>query len=131
MGLFDRFRNAPEPTWTAEQGDDSWSAVKRGPGRQRSGRITGSTRGSAQGVSPTHVNRAGRRQYVRTMQTRQGRMNIVGFGRWRKHREDGEHMRGERVSAVLAPRWVRRIEHGVQYRAHRKNRSTRITPPVD
>lgn len=56
-----------------------------------------------------HPNRAQRREYIKVNQTRQGRLNIVGFGRWRRHNESTDES-WARQTAIdpVAPRRERR-----------------------
>ena len=105
--------------WEPEEPqDDEWSKVKLGYGRQRSGRITDTPT-----VQTGHQNRAGRRLYVKVLQNRQGRINIVGFGRWRKHNESTEPSHAALTAPVpLAPRSERRAGMIAAYRAQRNAR---------
>ena len=108
-----------------------WGNVVKGHGAQRTGRFRkGQGRNSRQGVQVHDNNRAGHRFYVKTFQGRQFRINIVGFGRWRRHgylrREDNfaENYGFREVDT----RRERRARRKQEYRQHRKNRPTRITP---
>jgi hypothetical protein len=64
-----------------------WTPVgnRQQPG-QRTGKIQGRGRSSAEPVTAGQQNRAGHRLYARVNQARQFRLNILGLGRWRKGR---------------------------------------------
>jgi hypothetical protein len=143
MGIRDWFRRKPK-LWEPEKvadGDEAWSPVRRGSGRQTKGRISAPLRNSHLLVGTNHMNRAGRRSYVRELQTRQVRKNIVGFGRWRRHRDRSYESHAATVGHEFGPfvitgmtarawRSARRREYDIPtYRAARKVRSTRITVP--
>ena len=91
MGIRDWFRRKPALWQPESDADDQWSPVKRGWGAgQRKGPIRAALRNTHHPVGVQHQNRAGHREHVRTLQTRQVRMNIVGFGKWRKHKARDE-----------------------------------------
>lgn len=122
-------KNSPAVDWTPEVDNDVWSAVgeaPRGSGQWR-GRIAPGV-----GVGINDQNRAGHRLYARVMVSRQARLNIVGFGRWRRwgalqaHRAEGSHAL-ETAVRPLEPRSVRRAEWALNYRQNRRNRLAR--PP--
>jgi hypothetical protein len=123
-------KNSAPVDWTPEPAQDVWSAVGEAPrgSGQRKGRVTGGSRG----VSVNDQNRAGHRFYARVMVSRQARLNIVGFGRWRHwgrlqaHRAEGSHAM-ETAQRPLAPRYDRRSEYLLNYRQNRRNRLRR--PP--
>ena len=126
-----RGRNKPHVVgWTPEpEIDDDWTRVRRGNGAQRKGRIYAATRNDHYPVDINHQNRAGHRAYVRVMQTRQVRRNIVGFGKWRRHNESTEPSNAALTSIMpLAPRSERRYEMIETDRASRRARGRRITP---
>lgn len=103
-------------------GFDAFSIVKRGWGRQKSGRIQAPGRNSSLPTSSFHENRAGHRQYVRENQTRQGRINIVGFGRYRKHGRERILGNPTNPCPPLEARRLRRLDMIEDYRQHRRNR---------
>jgi hypothetical protein len=59
-------------------------------------------------AQPLHQNRAGHREYVRVNQTRQVRLNIVGFGKWRKHRGSTEVSHAAETADPFAVRGIDR-----------------------
>ena len=122
------------PVWSAEpEHDDTWARFKPRGKRQDKGPIRAALRNKQQPVDANHQNRAGHRTFVRTMQTRQVRKNIVGFGKWRKHIESTEPS----YAALTAPKTFRslRLDRRTTRRstietasAFRKARGRRITP---
>lgn len=139
MGLRDIFRGRRrngeivpydiEPT----HDDDGFTILGRGKG-QRSGRVKGATRNSQASVSANHPNRAGRRHYVRVMQTRAFRKSVLGWGSWRLHNadRDGHHAAARDNLNPNPPRerrrW-RRIDAIAEYRRQRRLRTRRVTIP--
>ncbi len=70
-----------------------------------------------------HQNRAGHRFYVKVNQTRQVRLNIVGFGKWRKHKaRDEESVAQQTAITPIAPRAERRYEMIEAAKASRRQR---------
>lgn len=53
-------------------------------------------------------NRQERRDHIRTVSSRQVRINIVGFGKWRKHQEERREIAGHRAATI--ERWPLRKE---------------------
>lgn len=119
---------ASAPAWRPEpERDDSWERVKRGSNAQRHGRVHAPLRNTHQGIDINHENRAGHRHYVRVMQTRQVRKNIIGFGRWRRHNESTEPSTAALTATIpVAPRAVRRLASRAAYRAERNARLGRL-----
>ena len=117
--------------WSAEpEHDDAWARFKPRGKRQDKGPIVASLRNTQQPVNANHQNRAGHRTFVRTMQTRQVRKNIVGFGKWRKHIENTEPSNAA-VTATLPRQGDRRTTRRSTIEtasAFRKARGRRITP---
>jgi hypothetical protein len=70
-------------------------------------------------------NRAQRRDYVRLNQTRQVRKHIVGFGRWRRHRDRTyeTHAKATALGVEIPPRRERRP---IMIRAYRQARNGRL-----
>lgn len=128
MSLRDIFRKnkiIAEAEWTPEI-EDVFSSFGKGWGNgQRRGRITGLPRNRDAAVGTTHQNRAGRRMYVRINQTRRFRKDVLGWGRWKRHDEHGDHHQHCRDTAIQyrEPRKYRRLD---DHRAYREARQERL-----
>jgi hypothetical protein len=86
-----------------------WSVVRKD--RQRRGPIRMPRGNRDVQVLSGHNNRAGHRHYVRVNQTRNNRLHLVGWGRWRKHDEHGDKYDTARATALtehVEPRAKRR-----------------------
>jgi hypothetical protein len=125
-----KFWKRPDPGLVQAANDvDSWTPTVDGWGRQQHGPIRAPGRNSDLPTSSFQQNRAGRRQYVRENQTRTNRLHLLGFGRWRRHREANyESHAAQTAVAPLRPRWERRLDWAITYRAAKRNQSRRVTP---
>ena len=120
------------PTWSAEpEHDDAWARFKPRGKRQDKGPIYSPSMNAQRPVDANHQNRAGHRTFVRTMQTRQVRKNIVGFGKWRKHIESTEPSNAALTADPMKLHVDRRVFRRSTIEtasAFRKARGRRITP---